>query len=290
MKINSLFKLLRVHHYIKNIFIFMPLFFAGKINNLELLSDAFIGFFAFSAIASSVYIINDLKDIKEDLHHPRKKFRPLASGEIDKKYALLVMFFSAVLSFSLSSSLLSPALIIIFAYFILNLAYSFYLKHIVIMDVNVIALGFVLRILFGSEITGTVLSVWIVIMTYLLALFLALAKRREDVLIFVNSGQKMRKVIDGYNIKFIDSALIFVASIIMIIYILFTISNEVQQRIQNEYLYLTALFVILGLVRYLYLSFVTKNTGSPITIIFKDRHIQVLVLLWLIAYAYIIYL
>lgn len=268
----------------------MPLFFAGKINNLDLLLNTIIAFIAFSSIASAVYILNDFKDVKADLQHPRKKFRPIASGEISKKNAILIMVLLLTLGMSLSALLLLKALTILIIYILLNIAYSFYLKHVVILDVTSVALGFVLRILLGSVVTGTLLSVWIIIMTYLIALFLALAKRRDDVLLFLDSGKKMRKVVDGYNIKYIDSAMTIVSSVIIVVYILYTVSNEVQQQIQNEYLYCTVLFVILGLMRYLHLSFVIGNTGSPVAIILKDKFIQITIFLWILSFAFMIYL
>jgi len=283
-------RLIRAHHYIKNLFIFMPVFFAGKINNLDLLLNAIIAFIAFSTIASAVYVLNDFKDVKADLQHPRKKFRPLASGEISKKNAILIMILLLALGISLSALLSLKALTIVIIYILLNTAYSYYLKHLVILDLNCIALGFVLRIVLGSVVTGTLLSIWIIIMTYLIALFLALAKRRDDILLFLESGKKMRNVIDGYNIKYVDIAMIVISTVVVVVYILYTVSNEVQLRIQNEYLYSTVLFVMLGLMRYIQLSFVTGNTSSPVAVILKDKFIQLTILLWILTFTFIIYL
>jgi len=289
-ELNNFLRLIRAHHYIKNLFIFMPVFFAGKINNLDLLLNAIIAFIAFSTIASAVYVLNDFKDVKADLQHPRKKFRPLASGEISKKNAILIMILLLALGISLSALLSLKALTIVIIYILLNTAYSYYLKHLVILDLNCIALGFVLRIVLGSVVTGTLLSIWIIIMTYLIALFLALAKRRDDILLFLESGKKMRNVIDGYNIKYVDIAMIVISTVVVVVYILYTVSNEVQLRIQNEYLYSTVLFVMLGLMRYIQLSFVTGNTSSPVAVILKDKFIQLTILLWILTFTFIIYL
>ena len=130
---------------------------------------------------------------------------------------------------------------------------------------------------------------WIVLMTFLLALFLALAKRRDDVLHFMNTGKKMRKVIDGYNLQFIDGAMIIMASVVIVSYILYTTSLEASQRIQSEFLYLTSLFVILGILRYLQISFVEQDSGSPTKIMIKDKFIIITILTWIFSFVYLIY-
>ena len=286
----NIFKLIRPHQYIKNLFIFLPLFFAGQINNVELLIDALSAFIAFSISASAIYILNDYLDIEEDLQHPKKKQRPLASGAISKKSAIVLMSVFFILGISLMGLLSLQALVILGAYITLNIGYSFYLKHIALLDVTIIAIGFVLRLFVGSTVTGIPLSMWIVIMTFLLALFMALAKRRDDVLLFLNTGKKMRKVIDGYNIQLIDGAMMIMASVVIVSYILYATSIEVVQRLNSNYLYLTALFVILGIMRYLQIAFVELDSGSPTRIVLKDKFMQVTILAWVLSFAWIIYL
>jgi len=181
------------------------------------------------------------------------------------------------------------ALTILGAYITINIAYSFLLKHIAILDVTIIAIGFVLRIFVGSTVTGIPLSMWIVIITFLLALFIALAKRRDDVVIFLNTGKKIRKVIDGYNLQLIDGAMMVLASVVIVAYILYTTSKDVIKRLHSEHLYLTALFVVVGILRYLQIIFVEKNGGSPTNILLKDRFIQITILAWILSFAWIIY-
>lgn len=171
----------------------------------------------------------------------------------------------------------------------LNIAYSFYLKHVAILDVTIIAIGFVLRLFIGSAVTGIQLSMWIVIMTFLLALFMALAKRRDDILIFLETGKKMRKVIDGYNLQFLDTAMAIMASIVIVSYTMYTTSADIIERFNNQYLYLTALFVILGVMRYLQIVFVHLDSGSPTKIAMKDRFIQMTILAWIISFVWILY-
>ena len=282
--------LIRPHQYIKNLCIFMPLFFVGKITNLELFLDTIIAFIAFSLSASSVYILNDYQDIKDDRHHPQKKLRPLASGLISKKQAIVLMSVLFIIGAFLMGTLSFQAFGILCAYIILNIGYSFYLKHIAILDVSIIAIGYVLRLFVGSIVSETSLSMWIVIMTFLLALFMALAKRRDDVVLFLDTGKKMRKVIDGYNLQLIDGAMMIMASVVIVAYILYATSKEVLQRMQNEYVYLTALFVILGIMRYLQIAFVENSSGSPTKIVLTDRFMQITILAWVLSFVWIIYL
>lgn len=289
MQFGDIFKLMRPHQYIKNIFIFLPLFFALKITEFDLFLDAFLAFIAFSLSASAIYILNDYKDIEEDKEHPTKRFRPLASDAITKPQALIIMVVLLLTSFSLIGFLSLKATIFLLLYVIINIAYSLYLKHISIVDITTIAIGFVLRIFVGSAATDISLSMWIVLMTFLLALFMALAKRRDDVLIYKSTGKKMRRAIDGYNLQFLDTAMAIMASIIIVAYLMYTTSIEVVQRVGSEYLYLTSFFVIIGIMRYLKISFVLENSGSPTKIVLKDRFTQLILLAWILSFAWILY-
>ena len=289
LKIASIIKLMRPHQYIKNLFIFLPLFFAMKITNVGLLTNAAIAFIAFSLTASAVYALNDYCDIEEDRQHPKKKSRPLASGEINKPQAILIMVVMAVTGFSLMAMFSLSAVDILAAYVVMNIAYSLCLKHIAILDVTIIAIGFILRLFIGSTVTGIPLSMWIVVMTFLLTLFMALAKRRDDVLIFKKTGKKMRKVIDGYSLQFLDMSMAIMASVVIVAYTIYTTSPEVVSRVHSEHFYLTALFVILGVLRYLQVAFVFKDSDSPTKIVLKDRFMQLVLLGWVITFAWILY-
>lgn len=280
---------IRVHQYVKNLFIFSPLFFAAKITELALLSNAAIAFVAFSLTASAIYTFNDYRDIDEDRQHPKKKNRPIASGAISKPQAIVFMAVLFITGFALMASLSREAVGILSAYTILNVAYSLKLKHVAILDVTIIAVGFVLRLFIGSAVTGIPLSMWIVVITFLLALFMALAKRRDDVLIFEDTGQKTRTVIDGYNLQFLNTAMAIMASVVIVAYTMYTTSAEVIARVHSEYLYLTSLFVILGIMRYLQLAFVFKDSGSPTKIVLKDRFMQVTMIGWALTFAVILY-
>jgi len=287
---NAIFTIMRPKQYIKNIFILLPLFFAGQITNTVLLVNALVAFVAFSLSASAVYILNDYKDIKEDRKHPKKKSRPLASGLISKNIALSLMIILLITGFILMATISTKALVILGIYVILNICYSLKLKRFAIIDVTIIAIGFVLRLFVGSFAYEIPLKIWIVIMTFLLALFLALAKRRDDVQIFKKSGNKMRKSVDGYNLQLIDGSMMVMSAVVIVAYLLYTTSHEIIEKFQNENLYLTTLFVIFGLMRYLQITLVEKNSGSPTETIFKDKIMQINLVLWVLSFVWLIYL
>ena len=280
---------MRPHQYIKNLFIFLPPFFALKITDTDLLLNAFIAFIAFSLTASAIYTLNDYHDIEEDKQHPKKKYRPLASGAINKSQAVIIMSVLFVLGFTLMASLSLKATAILAAYVVMNIAYSLYLKHVAILDVVIISIGFVLRLFIGSAVSDIPLSMWIVLMTFLLALFLCMAKRRDDMLIYLDTGKKMRKVIDGYNLQFLDSAMSIMASVVIVAYVIYTSSAEVMARMNSEHLYLTGIFVILGIMRYLQVALVCKDSCSPTKIVLKDRFMQLTLIGWVISFVWILY-
>ena len=193
----SVIKLLRIHQYIKNLLVFAPLFFSFNFGWNEL-QNASIAFFIFCLLTSGVYVFNDLMDIKSDKNHPVKKHRPLASGAVSpqtgKTLIIIFSIFPLLFAFFINTNLF----IILGIYLILNIAYSVKLKHLAIIDLFIIAVGFLLRLFAGSIMINTDLSMWIIIMTFLLALFLGLAKRRSDVLLSLRN-MKVRKNIDGYK-------------------------------------------------------------------------------------------
>ena len=289
MKLSEIIQLMRPYQYVKNLFIFLPLFFALKITDIHLLSNSLIAFIAFSLTASAVYVLNDYHDIDEDREHPSKRDRPLASGAISKQQGIGIMLILFGIGFLLMSILSLKATAILAIYVMMNILYSLWLKHIAILDIIIISIGFVLRLFVGSLVTHIELSMWIVIMTFLLALFMALAKRRDDILIYLDTGKKMRKVIDGYNLQFLDTAMSIMASVVIVAYVIYTSSPEVVDRVDSHYLYLTSLFVIIGIMRYLQIAFVLQDSGSPTKIVLRDRFMQLTIVGWIITFAWILY-
>ena len=280
-------KLLRVHQWIKNLFVFLPLFFAGEFLHVEGLIGAFLAFIAFSLTSSIIYILNDYKDIEKDKLHPVKKHRPLANGSISKRTGLLLIvplvvaiIFLAIFNFSLTS------IIPLVLYFVLNLLYTFVLKTVAILDVAIIAIGFVLRVIFGGLVTAIFVSKWALLLTFSLALVLALGKRRGEL---VSTNSEARPSLQGYNLQFIDTALTITVAITLVCYIMYTISPDVVVGFGSEYVYATTLFVLLGLLRYLQQTMVFNKTESPTKFVYKDLFVQLMIVCWIISFVLIIY-
>ncbi len=287
-------KLLRVEQWVKNLFVFVPLFFSGNIKNLDLLTKSIFAFIIFSLAASVVYILNDYNDIEADKKHPEKRRRPLASGAISKSQAIgifigliiidIALVFAAQLYFH--ESLWKFATIVGF-YFVMNLAYTFKLKHVPIIDISIIAIGFVLRVLAGGYITGISISQWAILLTFVLALVLAIGKRRGELINAQVSG-KTRRALDGYNVQFADIALSISVTLAIICYLMFTLSPEVQARFHSRVFY-TVIFVVFAFLRYLQQTLVYNRTESPTKIVYRDRYIQVTLVLWVAAFLIQIY-
>jgi len=291
---NKYLKLLRVEQWVKNLFVFAPLFFSGNITNLELLIKSIFAFFTFSFIASSIYIINDYSDIESDRKHPEKKNRPLASGTVSKataKVFLVILLALVVFTIFTMQTLYATNYwqfaVIIFFYFVMNLAYTFKLKHVAIVDVCIISVGFVLRVLAGGYASGILISQWAILLTFVLALVLAIGKRRGELVNAQVSG-RTRKSLDGYNVQFADIALSISCALAIVCYLMFTLSPEVQQRFHPRVFY-TVFFVVFAFLRYLQQTLVYNKTESPTKIIYKDRYIQVTLVFWLAAFLLQIY-
>lgn len=279
----EIIKLLRVHQYVKNLFIFLPLLFSLSFADVQGIKDTFSVFVLFSLLASSVYIFNDFLDINEDRAHPTKKNRPLAYGSVSKKSGILLIIALSITSLTLSFLLSKTLFGVLSIYFILNIFYSIKLKHIAILDIFIIASGFVLRLFAGSSVADIHLSMWIISMTFLLALFLALAKRRDDVLLSLD-GQQTRKNIDGYNLEFVNASMVLMAGVVIVSYIMYTISPEVTARLGTEYLFLTSFFVILGILRYMQITFVEEDSASPTKVVIKDTFLKLTIFFWLLSF------
>jgi len=289
MILSKILRLLRIHQYIKNVFLFLPLFFGLEILNFELLIQVLFAFLAFSITASSIYILNDFKDLEKDRLHPTKKFRPLASNEVSVNFAIKLFFILAIFGHSIMSLISLDAFIILNIYFLINIAYIYKLKNIPILDVSLISLGFVIRLFLGAVIGDIELSNWIVLMTFLLALFISLAKRRDDVLIYNNTKIKSRKEIENYNLKFLDVSITVISSVLLVSYIMYITSFGKDENLDNGYLYLTIFFVILGVLRYLKIIFVDESSGSPTKTLLKDTFLQFTVFAWIITFYLFLY-
>ena len=286
----DIIKLLRIKDWAKNLFLFIPAFFAGKLfdlRNIELLAG---GFMSFSFLASSIYIINDYRDVEDDRKHPTKSKRPLASGKVKKSTGMIVAIIlfvaGTILAYLLDNS--GKFLFLLGIYYLLNLGYSFGLKNISIVDIIIVSAGFVLRVKGGAVLGHIDTTEWLIIMTFLLALFMAIGKRRDDVMLKLSTGNDMRKAIKGYTLDYLNILLGLVCAVIIVAYINYTVSGALFKEFGHR-LYYTSLFVIAGIMRYLQIIFVLNNSGSPTDILYRDRFIQITLLLWITSFFVILY-
>ena len=286
--------LCRPQQWMKNLFVFLPLFFDKNLFNFAYFINTLWVFISFCFIASSIYCLNDVIDCESDRLHPIKKKRPIACGALSVSSAYFLMIVLCLLSFAILLFLplgifYKVALCIAF-YFILNLLYCFKLKKFAILDVFIIAIGYVLRVIAGASSTNIHTSEWIMLLTFLITLFIAFAKRRDDVIVYESTGEVRRKSISSYNLQFMNQVLTLLASVTIICYIMYTISPEVEGRFNNKNLYLSSLFVVAGIIRYLQLTLVFAKSGNPTEIILKDRFLQICIFFWILFFFIIIYI
>lgn len=284
--------LIRPQQWIKNGFVLIPMFFGGRLLNADDAIASVVTFFAFSCAASAIYCFNDIVDVDADRRHPVKCGRPIASGAVSvpTAYALMAVLalLSALLLFLLPQRAGETAGIVAF-YFLLNMAYCLWLKRHAIIDVCTVAFGFVLRILAGGMACDVAVSNWLVLMTFLLALFLSFAKRRDDVLRMNETGEPPRRNTIRYNITFVNQAITVTGTVTLVCYIMYTVSPEVVSRFHAPYLYLTSIFVLVGLLRYMQLTVVDEVSGDPTKILLRDRFTQAIVVAWIMSFLLIIY-
>ncbi|ERJ78574.1 decaprenyl-phosphate phosphoribosyltransferase [Prevotella disiens] len=288
----ELITLIRPYQWIKSLVVLFPIFFGGALGHFDALSEGFITVLSFSFASSSIYCLNDIMDVNDDRRHPKKCSRPLASGaiSISQGYFLIIaMLALSILSLSFLPERRNETGAIIGFYWLLNVAYCLALKQHAIIDVCIVAFGFVLRILAGGMATDIKLSKWIVLMTFLLMLFLSFAKRRDDVLRMNETGEAPRKNTYRYNLTFINQAITITASVTLVCYIMYTMSPETIANFHTENLYLTSIFVLLGLLRYIQLAVVDKKSGDPTKVLLHDRFIQLIVLGFGLTFLIIIY-
>jgi 4-hydroxybenzoate polyprenyltransferase len=250
--------LLRPHQWIKNLFVLIPAFFAGKIGLLFEDYRLIAAVISFCAIASSVYIFNDICDLEYDRAHELKRNRPLATGSVSKPAAVILMVLLAIAAFAIGFQISIQFVYVIAGYLVLNVLYCLVLKHISLIDIAVIAAGFVLRVIAGGIAANVPISQWLIMMTFLLACCLALGKRRDDLLLDADKND-LRPALSGYTLSFIDTSLVVLSVTTIVCYIMYTVSEDVVQRLHSSYLYLTSLFVIIGMLRFLQIAIVEQK-------------------------------
>jgi decaprenyl-phosphate phosphoribosyltransferase len=288
MSLSAVIRLLRPRQWVKNAFIVAPLFFTPAAWTTGQVFAVLLTVAVFCLLASAIYVVNDYADRDADRLHPVKKTRPIASGEIAPGSALGIAAVLFALAAAVALTQLPRGVVLVAAiYFALNLLYSFWLKHVSLLDVLIVAAGFVLRVDAGAAAIHIEPTVWIVICTGLLALFLALAKRRDDLAKLLS--EEHRPSLAGYNRRFIDQALSMVLGALLVSYLIYTTDQSVIARYGTDKLYLTAPFVIAGVLRYLQITLVEERSGSPTDIALTDRFLIVTMVGWVVVFGLLIY-
>ncbi len=285
----GLIKTLRPKQWTKNGFVFVPLVFDVKVFQLEPLLRTLAGFVLLCLISGTVYLINDLVDIERDRQHPTKRSRPLASGQLPKSVAIAAAIVLPVIVLPLSFLLDVQFGLILSGYLGLQILYSLWLKNMVIVDVMVVAAGFVLRVAAGVPLVSAErFSPWLYLFTSLLALFMALGKRRQEIVLLKDDAGSSRASLDHYNLPFLDEMMAVVTAGTLITYALYTFSAP--NLPQNHSMMLTIPFVLYGIFRYLYVVHIQGNGGAPDEVLLTDRPLLVAVGLFGIAVVIVLYL
>ncbi|MBU0976391.1 MAG: decaprenyl-phosphate phosphoribosyltransferase [Patescibacteria group bacterium] len=271
----AIIKSLRPKQWVKNIFVFSALVFAVEFTNIRSLTLAVCAFFLFSFTASSIYIINDLVDFENDRKHPKKKFRPIASGELSKGIAIIISLILGVSSI-ITALVIHPlfALILLF-YVINNLLYSYFFKHVVIVDIIMVATGFVLRAVGGAIVINVSISSWFLVITFLLTLFLAIMKRRQEFVEISKNGGEKRKVLDHYSMEMLDQMANIIIPAVLVSYVFYTFNT-----FHTQYFIFTIPLVIYGIFRYLYLVHKKDLGESPTETLLTDFPLALVVIMW----------
>jgi 4-hydroxybenzoate polyprenyltransferase len=280
---------MRPIEWVKNVFVVAPLFFSGQAHDLDKVILTSLVMLAFCAMSSAVYLFNDVCDRDHDQAHPKKRLRPIASGNLSVWVARAAILTLTIVSLGLAS-LSWNVLAVLACYGLVNVAYSLLMKHVVIMDVMSIALGFVFRVLAGGLAISVSPSAWLMMTTFLLALFLALAKRRHELVLIGLDASIHRPVLEHYSIKLVDELISVVTPVTILTYVLYTLDSVTVARFHSKHLYLTSLFVVFGIFRYLYLVHQKDLGGSPTQLVLLDFPLLLSILCWIVSFVLIVYL
>jgi decaprenyl-phosphate phosphoribosyltransferase len=285
---SALLRLARPRQWVKNAFVAAPLFFTPEAINAANLGRVALAVAIFCLLASAIYAFNDWCDREADRQHPKKRTRPIASGAVSPAVGLAFSLVLLAAAAGLTAAFMPQGFAVYAALYALSsTAYSLWLKHISVLDVMLVAIGFVLRVDAGSAAIGVAPTVWIVICTFLLALFMALAKRRDD--LAKDLADTHRPALAGYNLRFVDAALAVVLAALLVSYLIYTTNEGVIRRYGTDQLYLTAPFVTAGVLRYLQVALVEERSGSPTDLALTDRFLILAVVGWIATFAFLMY-
>ncbi|MBI2410431.1 MAG: decaprenyl-phosphate phosphoribosyltransferase [Candidatus Kerfeldbacteria bacterium] len=281
---HAIVKEMRANHWIKNLLIFAPLFFAVEFFSVQNVYHTALLFFAFSFLASSIYIINDIADYEKDRHHPKKKFRPIAAGQISIRQGQWIAFLLLLIVIALATQLNARVDIILFLYFCMNISYSFFLKHIPVIEIFFVAFMYLLRVKAGGELLNIYISPWLILVTFFLALFLIIGKRRAEFKAVAGSEHQTRVVLNKYTDSFLDHILTVVITGVILSYSLYTV------EVDKPYMIYSSFFVFFGMFRYLYIIHQFEQGEAPEKMLFHDRWLLCTVLTWMVWMTGVFYL
>ncbi len=285
----SLFQLLRPKQWTKNIFVFAVLIFSHDLFVPRQVAKALLGFVIFCIISSAAYVFNDLMDREQDRHHPRKCMRPIASGRISPHAAVAIFIMLSLLGLAGAAALNYRFGGIALVYLLINVGYSIYLKRVVILDVMILASGFMLRLFSGAAILDVAMSSWFIICTILVSLFLGLGKRRQELVIMGDRAAQHRDVLKHYTPYVLDQMIAVVTASTLISYAIYTISEETVRKFQTQNLVLTLPFVLYGIFRYLYLIHRHGKGDSPTMLMLEDVPMMINSVLYVLTVIVVIY-
>jgi 4-hydroxybenzoate polyprenyltransferase len=287
--LRDVWQLLRPTQWSKNLVIFAALIFSKHLFNHADVLLVGVGFMAFCLIASAAYVMNDLRDCDRDRQHPLKSLRPLPAGRVRRGTAVLLAAALLACGIALALALDLGFGVLLCVYFALQIAYTFWLKEVVILDVMAIAAGFVIRAAAGGVVIAVPVSPWLIICTFLLALFLGFSKRRHELVLLEGRATDHRATLKEYSPYFLDQMIAVVTASTVVAYAIWTVSPEIREKLGTEKLYLTIPFVLFGIFRYLYLVHQREEGGNPTQLLLTDRPLLLDVVLWILTAAVLLY-
>lgn len=282
--------LMRIEQWIKNLILFAGIIFSKKFFEFNSLYRTLSAFLLFSLIASSQYVINDYLDMEEDANHPEKKNRPLASGAIEPGIALSITIFLLPSAIALSYALEPQFFFICLFYFLFNLVYSKFLKHIVILDVMSISFGFILRAIAGAVVIHVQFSTWLLLCTFMLSLFWGFSKRRGELILLHTSAISHRKILQEYSPAFLDLMMGIVATMTLMSYVMYTISPITIEKLGTDKMYMTIPIVVYAIFRSLYIIYIKNMGHNPTRAILTDKSVLISGMIWTILVIIIMYI
>jgi 4-hydroxybenzoate polyprenyltransferase len=288
--LGALVESLRPQQWVKNGFVFAALIFSRSLTDWHRNTRVALAALLFCLISSAAYLVNDILDAPEDRKHPVKRLRPVASGRLGAGTAALVAVLLALVALAGAWALDRQFFLIVALYTGFNLLYSWVLKHVVLLDVFIIGAGFVLRVIGGGVVIHVEISSWLIVCSTLLALFLALSKRRHELVLLKENASEHRAILAHYSPYFLDQLIAIVTASTVMSYALYTLSHDVQSKFPGKRLELTIPFVLFGIFRYLYLVHRNEEGGNPTRLVFTDPVLLSVVLMWAASVIFIIYL